>query len=652
MTASPTIVETDESGQRLDRWFKRRYPALNHSLLEKMLRTGQIRVDGKRAKAGDRLAEGQTLRVPPQIADLKGPITVPPSEDAGDKSFIEELVIHEDEAVFVLNKPSGLPTQGGSGIRRHVDGLLIGLQGKKRQKPKLVHRLDRDTSGVLVVARTQPAAAALAESLRRRDAHKIYWALTAGVPKPRRGTIDLALAKESGFGEHGRDERMTALDEDEAAGTEGAKFATTHYVVMATAADKYAFVALKPVTGRTHQLRAHLAAIGTPIVGDFKYGGAAAKGMGVLEDRLHLHARSIDIAHPDGGRLRVTAALAPHMEKSWRLFGFDENVHNPFTDQIRDEARGPARETAKPSKQPAASRAAMAYPPKPRGDKDRPQAKGKNGKPAPHRYAEKGAQRPRKPKREEGASAPAPMAYAASPNPFKRSERLQAEAAYLSREERAPKKPFNASYEQPRSSRNKSGKPNFDKSGFDKRAGGKPAFDKRGGDKPTFDKRGGGKPGFDKPRGGERPRQERTRDDASEKPQAKVWRGGHPSAKDLSGPGFKPRMVRPGPGRPGKPREERAYQEKSGAGGKSRAGAPRQDRQRTEGPRSEGPRSDKLRFDKPGFDKARAGKPNMGKPRDGKGASAKPRNSGFRGRGPGKPASGPRPGGQPRGKGR
>ena len=315
-------VEKDEGGIRLDRWFKRRFPLLGHAPLEKLLRTGQVRVDGKRAKAADRLAVGQIIRIPPQLRN-ESAVPLPKfsretSVPDSDRQFIEELVIYEDPAVFVLNKPSGLATQGGSGITRHVDGLLTGLQGNKRQKPRLVHRLDRDTSGVLVVARTIPAAAALSESLRRRDAQKVYWALTKGVPKPHRGTIRLALAKESGFGEGGRDERMTGVE----LAAEGAKAATTHYAVMGTAADEYAWVAVKPVTGRTHQIRAHLAHIGTPIVGDFKYGGIAVKGLGELEDRLHLHARSIDIAHPEGGRLSATAPLPSHMLHAWRLFGF------------------------------------------------------------------------------------------------------------------------------------------------------------------------------------------------------------------------------------------------------------------------------------------------------------------------------------------
>jgi 23S rRNA pseudouridine955/2504/2580 synthase len=326
-------VHEEEAGVRLDRWFKRHYPTLGHGPLEKLLRTGQVRINGKRASAGDRLEVGQTIRIPPQLQG-EAVTPTPRQEPVGglDKDLIERMVIHEDPSVFVLNKASGIPTQGGSGVTRHIDGMLEALQGKKRQKPRLVHRLDRDTSGVLVVARTLPAAAALSESLRRRDARKIYWALTKGVPKPHQGVVKLSLAKEAGFGKHGRDERMTPADDDAA----DAKSATTYYAVMGTAAFEYAWVALRPVTGRTHQLRAHLAHLGTPIVGDFKYGGEAAKGQGELEDRLHLHARSIDIAHPDNGRLRVTAQLPPHMVHAWRLFGFDAaSTIDPFADERR-----------------------------------------------------------------------------------------------------------------------------------------------------------------------------------------------------------------------------------------------------------------------------------------------------------------------------
>jgi 23S rRNA pseudouridine955/2504/2580 synthase len=324
-------VEKDEAGLRLDRWFKRHYPAITHGHLEKLLRTGQVRIDGKRAKSNDRLEAGQAIRLPPQINSITPlPVSKTPKPLSGsDKDFIRSLVIHEDASTFVLNKPSGIPSQGGSGVARHIDGMLDGLQGNKRQRPRLVHRLDRDTSGVIVVARTLPAAAALSEALRRRDAQKVYWALTKGVPKPHRGIIKLALSKQ---GEEGRHERMRPAEE----GDENAKSATTYYTVMGTVAYQFAWVALKPVTGRTHQLRAHLAHIGTPIVGDIKYGGLPAKGLGELEDRLHLHARSIDIAHPEGGRLHAVATLPPHMMHAWELFGFDpDESSDPFAELRR-----------------------------------------------------------------------------------------------------------------------------------------------------------------------------------------------------------------------------------------------------------------------------------------------------------------------------
>lgn len=321
-------VADDEEGLRLDRWFRRHYPALGHGALEKLLRSGQIRIDGKRVRASDRIRRGQLVRIPPQLTRLpaKPPVPEKPVSDK-DSAWLRSLVIYEDASVIVLNKPSGIPTQGGSGVTRHIDGLLPALQGKKHQRPRLVHRLDRDTSGVLVVARTVPAASALSLSLRQHDARKTYWALTKSVPRPSRGTIRLALEKQPGFGPRGTDERMIVVEE----GGDTAKGAITRYAVIDAAAGRFAWVALRPVTGRTHQLRAHLAHIGTPIVGDLKYGGGAAAGQGELENRLHLHARSIDIAHPDRGRLSVEAPLPPHMLRTWQLFGFDpERRLDPF----------------------------------------------------------------------------------------------------------------------------------------------------------------------------------------------------------------------------------------------------------------------------------------------------------------------------------
>jgi 23S rRNA pseudouridine955/2504/2580 synthase len=320
------IVGRDEDGIRLDRWFRRHYPGLAHGRLEKLLRTGQVRLDGKRVKASDRLEIGQTLRLPPQV--VHGAAEDKPRAAPVKGASLEQHVLYMDSSVIVLNKPPGLATQGGSGLSRHVDGMLDSLAFEKKQRPRLVHRLDRDTSGVLVVARTIAAAAALAKSLARRDAAKIYWALTRGVPKKKRGTVKAALAKEGGHGPHGRDERMAVVERD----ADDAKFAITDYVVLGQAGEEFGWVAAKPVTGRTHQIRVHLASLGTPIAGDFKYGGNEARGKGEIADKLHLHARTIDIAHPDGGRLRVTAPLPEHMRKSWEMFGFNANdERDPFT---------------------------------------------------------------------------------------------------------------------------------------------------------------------------------------------------------------------------------------------------------------------------------------------------------------------------------
>jgi 23S rRNA pseudouridine955/2504/2580 synthase len=315
-----TIAE-DDDGIRLDRWFKRHFPALSHGRLEKLLRKGEVRLDGKRAKAADRIAAGQSLRLPPQVIHDK--------VDAKAKSApvktsrrLEDAILYMDKHLIVLNKPAGLATQGGSGLSEHVDGMLDQLAFEKTTRPKLVHRLDRDTSGVLLVARTSQAAAGLSRALASRDASKIYWALVKGVPRERHGFVKAALAKE---GLRGKGERMTVSEDDDA------KFALTEYAVMGQAGQEFAWLAARPVTGRTHQIRVHLASLGHPIVGDFKYGGTDAKGRGAIADKLHLHARSIDIARPDGGRLQVTAPLPPHMAKSWELLGFDrDDKRDPF----------------------------------------------------------------------------------------------------------------------------------------------------------------------------------------------------------------------------------------------------------------------------------------------------------------------------------
>jgi 23S rRNA pseudouridine955/2504/2580 synthase len=269
------------------------------------------------------------MRLPPQVVQAKPPEKPQPETRhplaTKDMGSLADRILYMDKQVIVIDKPPGLATQGGSGLTKHVDGMLDSLQYEKPTRPKLVHRLDRDTSGVLLVARTAQAASGLSQSLALRDTSKVYWALVRGVPKQKHGVVKAALVKEGGHGPRGRDERMAVSDEDDA------KFALTEYAVMGTAGVEFAWVAARPITGRTHQIRVHMASLGTPIVGDFKYGGTDARTRGEIADKLHLHARSIDIGRPDGGRLQATAPLPPHMLKSWSLLGFDpEDRRDPF----------------------------------------------------------------------------------------------------------------------------------------------------------------------------------------------------------------------------------------------------------------------------------------------------------------------------------
>lgn len=307
-------VSADEADLRLDRWFKRHYPWLGHAKLEKLLRTGQVRIDGGRAKAATRLETGQAIRIPPlgdPPKDDEPRISKPARASPERIAELEAAVLHKDDAVIVLNKPAGLATQGGTGLTEHLDGLLGFLKFGNAERPRLVHRLDKDTSGVLLLARSARAAAKLAEALRKRDAHKLYWALVMGVPEQRMGKIDLPLAKLAG----GAGERMV-YDEDEG------KNAVSLYRTIETAGKRAAWLGMAPLTGRTHQLRVHAAAMGTPIVGDGKYGGAEAFLTGGVSRKLHLHARGIKLAHPDGGKLEVRAPLPPHMAATWDFLGF------------------------------------------------------------------------------------------------------------------------------------------------------------------------------------------------------------------------------------------------------------------------------------------------------------------------------------------
>lgn len=352
-------VGRDDDGVRLDRWFKRHLPDIPFALVSRWARTGQLRVDGARAQVGDRIAAGQTIRVPP---------AAPPRESRGRKrepltpeeaELAEAMVIHKDRAALVLNKPAGLATQGGTKTSAHVDRLLDAFAEEGDQRPKLVHRLDKDTSGVLLVGRTAGAAAHFSKQFSGRRTKKIYWALVMGVPDIKDGIVDLPLAKQPGTG----GEKMH-VDE------EGGQAAKSRYRVIERVGNRAAWVELQPFTGRTHQLRVHMAAIGHPIVGDGKYGGRDAFLTGSISRKMHLHARRLRISHPDGGMIDIMADLPDHMADSFAQLGLDVTAGDALPDdeppplgreekkqkarqhakQVRKERRGERRDRGSPDK--------------------------------------------------------------------------------------------------------------------------------------------------------------------------------------------------------------------------------------------------------------------------------------------------------------
>lgn len=315
-----TIAE-DDDGIRLDRWFHRHAPDISFNIVSRWARTGSVRLDGAKAAPGDRIAAGQTLSWPDSLPAAAGPRPErrerpPLSPEQID--FAQSLVIHRDRHALVINKPPGLPTQGGSGVRESVDSLLDALQFDAEARPRLVHRLDKDTSGVLLLARTARAAAFFAKVFATRDARKYYWALTIGVPEPRDGTIDAPLAKQPGTG----GEKMHV--------DEAGQSAKTRFRVVDKAADRAAWVEFQPLTGRTHQIRVHAAAIGHPLVGDAKYGGREAFLTGGISRKLHLHARRLKLDLPDGGRLDISADPPAHIAESFALLGFDPALGAPY----------------------------------------------------------------------------------------------------------------------------------------------------------------------------------------------------------------------------------------------------------------------------------------------------------------------------------
>ncbi len=317
-------VKDDEAGLRLDRWFKIHYPGVGYTYLQKLLRSGQVRVNSKRVESNARLDAGAEIRVP-RIArepakSLSGAETGPKSSKS-DRDLIERMILYEDEYVVVLNKPFGLAVQGGTSTKRHIDGMLAGMVDRFGDRPRLVHRLDRDTTGVLLVAKSRIAAAKLGRTFQTRSAAKTYWALVKGVPRPAQGKVEAALVKASG--PDGDRVRKAKPGEQEQA-----MHATTHYSVIDKIANKAAWMSLKPVTGRQHQLRAHMAMIGHAIIGDLKYLAGDQTGLEVaLPSMLHLHARRLIIPHPidANARIDVTAPLPEHMRKTWDMLGFDVN---------------------------------------------------------------------------------------------------------------------------------------------------------------------------------------------------------------------------------------------------------------------------------------------------------------------------------------
>lgn len=310
-------VAPEEAGMRLDRWFKLHLPQVTFAYLNKLTRTGQVRVAGARVKTSTRIAAGQEIRVPPLTFETSK-CDLPKGEvkplSPADKQFFDSMILFEDRDIYVLNKPHGLAVQGGTKTFRHLDGILMGLAGPKGERPLLVHRLDRDTSGVIVVAKRRSIASALGKLFATRAVSKTYWAIIRGVPKPLQGKIDVDLAKTQGP----EGDRVRVMDKDD----DNARRAVTYYSVLDKASPVASWVTLKPVTGRQHQLRAHMAHIGTPIMGDEKYGGLDGMPDG-MPRKLHLHARRIVFPHPREGEVDVTAPLPAHMLETMGLLGFD-----------------------------------------------------------------------------------------------------------------------------------------------------------------------------------------------------------------------------------------------------------------------------------------------------------------------------------------
>ena len=340
-------VTAELANQRVDRWLRRLHPRLPQGVIERMCRKGELRVDGSRVKPSTRVVEGQSVRVPPLMSPEDVPSRPAAALSRRDEGLVRSWVIYSDRHLVAINKPSGLPSQGGTKQFRHVDGLSAHLVSGGEERPRLVHRLDKDTSGVMLLARSVPAASGLAEAFRMRKVRKIYWAVVDGAPRPERGTIHFALARNRDAGRSpagGHGDRMECVHPDQAGSVAGARRAASEYMVHEKAGDSISWVILRPLTGRMHQLRAHMAGIGHPILGDSRYGGRpSAAGPAVKDkdlretarERLHLHARAIRLAHPvTGHMLEITADLPQHMRDTWSCLDWQvrDAPLDPFPD--------------------------------------------------------------------------------------------------------------------------------------------------------------------------------------------------------------------------------------------------------------------------------------------------------------------------------
>ncbi|MDY4885703.1 MAG: RluA family pseudouridine synthase [Alphaproteobacteria bacterium] len=298
-------IKPEDDGIRLNRWFLKEYPSLTLGRLQKLLRTKQIKVDGKKAEANTRLSAGQELRLPP--LDNEKAIKNPDVVSKSDTDFIQSMIIFKDDNIIVLNKPSGLAVQGGTNTDRHIDGMLEALKFENSEKPKLVHRIDKDTSGVLVLARNRRYAELLTKAFREHMLQKTYLVLAIGNLKNPEGEIKIALDKVG--------EKMEPSDEG--------KKAVTRFKVLDTAGEKFTLLTAEPLTGRTHQIRAHMECAGCPILGDNKYFGQSRKRFPELSSKLHLHAYKIDLSPVYNKKLVVKAPLPDYFKNDIKFLGLN-----------------------------------------------------------------------------------------------------------------------------------------------------------------------------------------------------------------------------------------------------------------------------------------------------------------------------------------